>query len=209
MSKTIRTHTAICVDRSGSMGEGDSKVEAEGGVRGFLDTLKALPDIEQTVCLYQFDYQFEQVYGPVEPAEAPAYELDPRGSTALYDAVGRTLAETRQVIRNLDAVGKAPDKVAIVIATDGKENSSREYNFNAQKKAIADAKELGWEIVFLAGTPKAVDYGRASGLRTTNYDTRRVGQTNAAYGASAQSVADYYVGETTAVETPESVEDKE
>lgn len=96
MSKTIRTHTAICVDRSGSMGEGDSKVEAEGGVRGFL-----------------------------------------------------------------------------------------------------------------AGTPKAVDYGRASGLRTTNYDTRKVGQTNAAYGASAQSVADYYVGETTAVETPESVEGKE
>lgn len=201
---SIRTHTAFCVDRSGSMGEGDMKAEAEGGIRGFVDKLKAL-DLEQTVCLYQFDTEFDQVYGPVTPAEAPDYELNPRGATALYDAVGRTIAETRAVINTMTTAGKAPDKVALVIMTDGHENSSREYTFDSQKQAIGDAQALGWEIVFLAGTPAARDYGKWSGMRTTHYDRRGDGQTRAVYAASGQSVVDFYAGDTQSVETPDSV----
>lgn len=205
MPKT-RAHTTLVVDRSGSMI--DMKVEAEGGVAAYLKTLAEVKDAKVTVSLYQFDTAFEPVYVGVKPKDAPAYVLEPRAATALYDAVGLGLEKTKDYIESL-AGNQRPEKVAIVIVTDGHENSSREHTFESQKKLIETAQADGWEVVFLAGTPDAVRFGQASGLRTTSYNSRLRGQTVSVYAAAATANADFFVGETATMATPETVEDAE
>jgi len=207
MPKTVRTHTAIVVDRSGSMAENDMSTEADSSIRVFIQKLRDLPShVKGTVSLYQFDTLFEPVYGPVKPADAPDYHCAPRGATALYDAVALTILQTRITLQALD---KKPDKVALVIMTDGKENASHEHSFNGQQALIAEAKLAGWEVTFLAGTPQAVDYGKWSGLKTTAYRGGVRGQTMSAYEASSAAVADFYTGQTESVETPDSVIEEE
>ena len=61
-----------------------------------------------------------------------------RGSTALLDAIGKT-------IKYLDCIN--PKKVLFIITTDGYENSSIEYSKNMIKKLIENHNN--WEFIFL------------------------------------------------------------
>jgi hypothetical protein len=67
-------------------------------------------------------------------------EVNPRGMTPLYDAIGRivSLAEKDK-----------PGKAVIVIMTDGEENSSQEMTKASAKAALDRVRAKGWEIVFL------------------------------------------------------------
>ena len=49
--------------------------------------------------------------------------LEPRGSTPLFDAIGLAIYS----LQNIDTF--SDDKKVLVIVTDGRENSSREYNY--------------------------------------------------------------------------------
>lgn len=192
---TTRAHVTLVVDRSGSMDE--ILVEAEAGIKLFIEQQASLADVKVTICLYQFDHIYEHVYGPVKIKNAPAYKLLPRASTALYDAVGLAIQDTAKVVADSK---KTPDKVAIVIMTDGKENASHEYTFEAVSKLVAEKKALGWEVAFLAGTMEAVAFGTASGLTTRGYDPKVAGQTYAVYNDASQATMDWFVGETDGID---------
>ncbi|MAP93320.1 MAG: hypothetical protein CMK07_00060, partial [Ponticaulis sp.] len=87
----------------------------------------------------QFDTLRRNVTGEDWKAVSSA-EVTPRGMTPLFDAIGRVvaLAET-----------DAPEKAVIVIMTDGKENSSREFSRGNVRQALDRIEKKGWEVVFL------------------------------------------------------------
>lgn len=207
MAKT-RAHVALLVDRSGSMWQ--IREEAESGVRNFLAEQRKLDSVKVTVSLFHFDEFYERVYGPVKTVDAPAYELKPRGGTALYDAIGHAITDTRVDLEKATVAGKEPDKVVLVIMTDGRENRSREFSFEAMTALIEAQKKAGWQIVFLAGTPDSVAIGHASGLTTTSYDPHTKGSTRAVYNAASTATMDYFVGAASSVVMPDDVQaDKE
>jgi hypothetical protein len=173
-----RAHITLIVDRSGSMSE--MAQEAEAGIKKFITEQAALDGVKVKVCLDQFDDVYEHVFGPVKAADAPAYRLKPRSMTALYDAIGKGIEDTQAVI-DATPEGKRPDKVVVVIVTDGAENSSQEHTFESVSKLVEARKAAGWVFIFLAGQLEAAKLGRKVGLTTTEYNPKVRGQTQNAY----------------------------
>ena len=85
------TDLILVVDRSGSMA--GCRTDAEEGVNAFIARQKDAPG-ECLLSLVQFDTLYEFVYRAEPIKNVGAYNLVPRGSTALLDAVGNAIAET-------------------------------------------------------------------------------------------------------------------
>ena len=185
-------HITLIVDRSGSMM--NTLADAAGGIQAFLDEQKALTDVDIKVTLCQFDHEFQVVYRDQNLIEVPPYKLEPRGMTALLDAIGRGVLSTTAYA----------DKTLVVIVTDGQENSSQEFDMATVQSLIKNRQEVGWEFVFLAADLDSIELGRQLNLNTTRYDNDRDG-TRAVYGATATASAGYLSGRTATVETPEEV----
>lgn len=91
-----------------------------------------------------------------------------RGSTALLDAVGRTIDKIGNAQKHTAEEERA-EKVMFVITTDGMENCSREYGYNKVRQKIERQKEkYGWEFIFLGANIDAVETA-ALADRAANY----------------------------------------
>ena len=156
----------VCVlDRSGSMsGIIDDMI---GGFNTFIeDQKKEIGDCNLTVAL--FDDRYELLYDNVDIKKVKPItraEWSPRGSTALYDAIGKTIndVETRYV-----KTDKRPDKVLVCIVTDGEENFSKEYNLEAVKKLIGQKEKDKWSFLYLAANQDAFSVGGGFGISRGN-----------------------------------------
>ena len=118
------------MDRSGSMS--GSEADTIGGFNSFIQQeIKKELNTRVTTILFDHDYEVLYERKPIhEVPELTDREYWVRGSTALLDAIGRT-------INTLDK--KIDNKTLVVIMTDGYENSSREYT----KEQI---KNLGYDF---------------------------------------------------------------
>lgn len=146
-------HIVIVMDRSGSMI--DITEDTEGGLAQLLADQAKEPG-RTTVSLYEFDDQYSAVYEMTEIGDVPDYHLAPRGWTALYDAVGRTIAATGEQLAAM-AEDQRPATVLVVIDTDGEENHSTEYSADRIKDMITLQREVyGWQFVFLGAGYDAV-----------------------------------------------------
>lgn len=146
----------VCiVDRSGSMQS--IATDAVGGFNAFLEGQQAHPGSAR-LTLALFDHEYLVVHNAVDLKEVPPLSTKtyvPRGSTALYDAVGRTVDE---IGRRLAATPEPerPEKVIVAILTDGMENSSHEYTQQRVFDMIEHQRsKYGWEFVFLAANQDA------------------------------------------------------
>ncbi len=142
--KKASQHDYILLDRSGSMASKWSYSIA--GVNTYARQLakdKATKDILLTVAVFDSAGPFDILRKDVPAtlwADIGDTEAFPRGSTPLYDAVGRLVSA---------ADADAPEKAAIVIMTDGLENSSREHNQQSAKSLLDRCRAKGWQIIFL------------------------------------------------------------
>lgn len=175
----------ICVtDRSGSMNS--IKDDVIGGYNAFLADQKTVPG-EARMTYTQFDDKYEIVYQARPLDIAPPLTADvfvPRGSTALMDAIGRTISEQGARIA---AEGWA-DKVIVCIITDGGENASREFTREQIKTLIGEKQAAGWAFVFLAANQDAFAVGAGygiSGATTQNYVASAAG-TAQAYASTSE-----------------------
>ena len=152
------------LDRSGSMET--CRDDTIGGFNAFIDSQK---QFNGTLTLIQFDHEYQSVYtnkpiGEVEPLTRETFV--PRGSTALLDAVGRTLKEYQAL--------SAPPTV--IILTDGLENASNKYTKAHIKDLITERQKNGWEFVYLGANQDAFAEAGALGIPpagTLNFDARR------------------------------------
>lgn len=153
-----QTEIVVVLDRSGSMSSiGKATVE---GFNKFLDEQKN-SEGEAFLTLVQFDDRYEMDYQSLPVKDATPLILGenfvPRGSTALFDAIGKTIEE-------LDT----DRDVVFVIITDGEENASRVYKREAIMKMIETQTEAGWKFLFLAANQDAIKAGGSIGIRGSN-----------------------------------------
>jgi hypothetical protein len=153
-----QTEIVVVLDRSGSMSSiGQATVE---GFNKFLDEQKN-SEGEAFITLVQFDDRYEMDYQSLPVKDATPLILGenfiPRGSTALFDAVGKTIEEL-----NTDR------DVVFVIITDGEENSSKTYKREAIMKMIETQTEAGWKFLFLAANQDAIKAGGSIGIKGSN-----------------------------------------
>ena len=142
-----------------------------------------------TIVLFDDQYDFLCQNKPVKEIEAFNRQTwIPRASTALLDAVGKTVNTT---VKDIEALAKKdqPDRVIFVIVTDGQENSSKEFTKAQVSELIKEGREKRkWEFVFLAADEKGIQDGRSIG--TTNF-AYNVQQTKGVMRAAGQAVVAY------------------
>lgn len=158
-NKMMETEIVVVLDRSGSM----SSI-SKATVEGFNTFLKEQQNAQGVayITLVQFDDQYEVNYKSIPVKEAlelvDRETFIPRGSTALYDAIGKTINElntTRDVV--------------FVIITDGHENASKEFRSDAIKKIIENQEnEKGWKFIYMGANQNAITTGAQFGMKANN-----------------------------------------
>ncbi len=179
------TDITVVMDRSGSMAA--TRKDAEGGLNAFIDDQARRPGFA-TFTLVQFDTKYEFVHRAVPIQMVGHCRLEPRGCTALLDAVGRAVSETGERLRMM-LESDRPGLVVFVIVTDGEENSSREYTKDQVKNLIdRQHSEWKWEFIFLGANVDAFAEARSIGipyLGTVAYDEKNP---VAVYAAASSNV---------------------
>ena len=158
-----RTEIICLLDRSGSM-QGLEK-DTIGGYNAFIQNQAALAG-ETKITTILFDDTYELIHNGVSAGEAVLQEKQyfVRGSTALYDAVGRTILDVNNRIMK-SAESENPDTVIFVITTDGYENSSREYTAQMINYMITEQKQQhGWNFLFFGADIDAQTSGSELGI---------------------------------------------
>jgi hypothetical protein len=141
-----------------------------GGFNAFLADQLDEGD-EATITLAQFDNIYEVVYLAIPLTNARPLDNStfvPRGSTALLDAIGRTIQDTGKRLEAL-AEDRRPEKVVFVILTDGLENASNEFTAHKVNDMISHQREVyKWEFVFLGANQDAITTAANIGIRAAN-----------------------------------------
>lgn len=194
MTKLNSTEIVIIIDRSGSMTA--IKRDMEGGFNTFIEEQKKVPG-ECRVSLVQFDDTDEVVYSGKPIAEVPPLNLQPRGMTALYDAIGKAVSGTGSRLAAMKEEDR-PSQVLFLIVTDGHENSSHEFTSQRINEMITHQREkYSWEFVFLGANQDAITTAVGLGVSVTNavtYDANSIGASSAMRGFSAGVTAYRSVG---------------
>ncbi len=184
------TELVFILDRSGSM----SGLEKDtiGGYNALLEKQKNEPG-EAIITTVLFDDHYELLHDRISlkgirPITAKEYFV--RGSTALLDAIGRTISKIENAQKHTAEEERA-EKVMFVITTDGMENASREYNFGKVKAMVEMQKEKeGWEFLFIGANMDALEVASQFGFeadRVANYHADRQG-TEVVYDAISNAV---------------------
>lgn len=163
MKKNL-TQLVFILDRSGSM----TGLESDT-IGGFNSMLKKQKE-EEGECIITtvlFDHEVELLHDRIDiRAVRPLTKQDytVRGSTALLDAIGKTIHKIGNAEKNTAEEYRA-EKVMVVIITDGEENSSRFYSLREVKHMIERQKErYGWEFIFLGANIDAVETATRFGI---------------------------------------------
>ena len=159
------TEIAYVLDRSGSM---QSLQEAAvAAFNEFLTQQREVPDPAR-LSLVLFDDQYDVPVSARPLTEVPeltAATYIPRGSTALLDAIGRTIHDLDARIAGLPAEER-PAKVIVAIFTDGYENASRRFTSAHINDLIAARRDdKGWDFIFLAANQDAIATAAALNIR--------------------------------------------
>lgn len=141
------------LDRSGSMY--GSEKDTIGGFNSFIEKEKH-NEANANVTTILFDHGYEVLYKRkdlYEVEELTENEYYVRGSTALLDAIGRTILSISKEINN---------KVLFVITTDGYENSSKEFTKDQIKNLI---NNHNWEFIYLGADIDSYNEAASIGIR--------------------------------------------
>lgn len=161
MTRTDLTHIYFLLDRSGSMQS--IKTDTEGGFAAFIEEQRKAPG-ECRVTLAQFDNEYGVVYVDRALADVPPLDLQPRGSTALLDAMGRTITDAGVRLAALPE-DQRPGTVIVAIMTDGHENASQEWTRPAIKALVTQqSTQFAWQVMYMGADQDAIEVGEGLGV---------------------------------------------
>ena len=185
MTAYAPTLIAALLDRSGSMES--IRSDAEGGFNAFI-AQQAEQSGDVRVTLAQFDSEYEVVYQDRPISDVPEFRLQPRSMTALLDGIGRLVTSIEHQIGSLDPA-RRPERIIILVVTDGHENASQEWTKPAVHQLITRMQAQGWEFIFLGASLDAVDIAQAMGFRPSA--SMAYAPSPEGVGASYAAAADY------------------
>lgn len=192
-TETPAVLVAMCIDRSGSMDSMGSEVV--GGCNAFLDEQRktdASSGSPTHLIVTTFDNTYELVRSAplAEQSNITQEEIQPRGMTALYDAIGLCLDDATKAA---NARTLPYEKIVIFIITDGEENSSKIYKKDDITRRIKQLEdEYGWDFYFAAANQDAMVTGGALGFqqgKCVSYNSANAETCNAAFRCAASKVS--------------------
>lgn len=165
--KANLTEIVFILDRSGSMSGLES--DTIGGYKSFLKAQKETEgDAKVTTVLFDHEYMLlhdRADINDVKPITDKEYYA--RGTTALLDAVGKTILDIGADLRETPEEER-PAKVILVIITDGYENASREFTYKKVNEMISHQRnKYNWEFIFLGANIDAVKEAENLGIKAT------------------------------------------
>lgn len=194
MTNNDLTLLGVLVDHSLSMTV--SQAAMQRGLNSFITEQAGVPG-QCEITLAEFDHEYRLVWPVQDIKKAGRYELVPRGNTALLDAMGRFITDIGTDLRNRHE-SLRPDKVIILVVTDGEENASRTWTRTAVKQLVENQQgQWKWEFIFLGANMDAIAEGGSVGFLAANSMT--FNQTSSAaigntYDSITRNVADYRRG---------------
>lgn len=207
--RKMKEEIIVVLDRSGSMSGIRSEMIA--GLRGFVDAQKKHGEAGFT--LARFDNAYEMVHEgvPISSIRIDDSILEPRHMTALFDAVGKTIVSQGERFSKMRE-DQRPQRVALLVITDGLENASCEWSGESVSKLIAQQRDQWkWAVTFLGcdidafkggasvGVPmglslgttrNAQDISGAFNVMAVNFSSYRASGLQCEYTASDRSAAD-------------------
>lgn len=172
------TEIVFILDKSGSMA--GMETDTIGGFNSMLEKQRNEPG-EAIVSTVLFNNKTEVIHDRVSIANVPKItekEYFVGGCTALLDAVGGAIHH----IGNIHKYARKediPEKTLFIITTDGMENASRHYTYDAVRYMIERQKErYGWEFIFLGANIDAASEARKFGIdeaMSANYNSDKIG----------------------------------
>lgn len=160
------TEIIFLLDRSGSMSGLES--DTIGGFNSFVKTQSKLGDTLLTTVL--FDDRYEILHNGINAKGVLLTEKEyyTRGSTALLDAVGKTILDVGfRLSKTVET--ERPHKIIFVITTDGLENSSREFSYEKVNQMISHQREMyNWEFIFMGANIDVAKESSRLGINPAN-----------------------------------------
>ena len=135
-----------------------------GGFNGFIEKQRGLGETLITTVL--FDSQYELLHNgiPAQDTILTNKEYFTRGTTALLDAVGKTILDVGNRLSHTPEENR-PNKVIFVITTDGMENASCEFSYDKVNEMITHQKDTyGWEFIFMGANIDSAAVGAKIGI---------------------------------------------
>ena len=158
------TELVFILDKSGSMG--GLEKDTIGGYNSMLEKQQAVEG-EAVITTVLFDNGYELLHDRIDikaVKHITEKEYHVGGSTALIDAIGRTIHKIDNVQKNT-AENYRAERVLFIIITDGEENSSQKYSAPKVKTMIEQHKSKhGWEFIFLGANIDAVETAERFGI---------------------------------------------
>lgn len=184
------THMILILDRSGSMF--GTKAATIEGVNSLVRKQKAEPG-DFTTAVYLFNTHTSEVSSFVELDEK---NYSPDGGTALLDAFCQAIDREGVRLSSLKE-SERPDKVVVVVVTDGEENSSHQFKLEDVKKRLTEQEtKYAWQFVFLGANIDAFSTGTTMNFsynNTMQYQPTARG-VQASYAAVSSTLSSYRSG---------------
>jgi len=165
-SETDASYVAMIVDRSGSMRS--MGAEVMNGFNTFLKEQKTQPG-ECHATIVRFDTEIETLQHGVPIADVPLADgttFQPRGCTALVDAMGQTIEKVEAQVKSM---ATRPSRIMVMILTDGADNESTRFERKDVMETIKRLEGTGnWEFIFVGANQDAISVGARYGMRSKN-----------------------------------------
>jgi hypothetical protein len=178
-------HRIIIMDRSGSI----KKILAgqQSGLEEFFHGERQVPG-KVTVSLWDFDTEIRCVHSFATLDEVEGYQIEPRGTTALHDAAGDAVEAEGAKLAAVPE-GERPEDVTVIIASDGKENSSVRRAGADVKQILAHQQDVyRWRVIYMGANQDAFAEGEKIGAHaslTVNYAGTNAGSADSWAATSA------------------------
>ena len=196
MAKHTIYHVLI-LDKSDSM-----RSVRDVTIQGFNENLKGMRedkvdgDITQVGCLVVFSDDVRESIWLEPVADLPDLapeQYKPSGSTALFDAIGKTVTRLENEIG--EEIKKKDANVVVTIFTDGQENASTEWKSPSKlRDLLAELRKSGqWTFTFIGCEEATLQTAQSIGFSAANtlkYEAT-VGGTDKAFKALRSARTNY------------------